>query len=120
MSARLWGVVAIVALPLLLYPLISLADGGPRFPTRAECVVPAIEGEPADVVYGRFDDLEAAEEFRASVVGLGFEGTEVVADGCGRWKVVLEDVSPLEVAREVQENARGAGLDPGLERASPS
>ena len=118
MTTRVWLAVAIVAVPLLAYPLITLAGGAPRFPTRGECVRPAVAGEPADVVYGRFDSLTAAEELRQHVVSVGFTGTEVLGDGCGRWKVLLLNVPSVEIAEQVRDEARTVGLDPKLERAT--
>ena len=120
MSARLWALVAVVAVPLAAYPLVSLADGAPRFPTRSECVRAPVEGEPADLVFGRFDDPRAAIEFAEHVVGVGFVGTEAIGDGCGRWKVVLEDVPSVQIAQEVQAEAGTVDLAPTLELASGS
>jgi len=117
-TRRLALVVAIVAVPLLLYPLVTLAGGGPRFPDRSECVHAAVDGSPVDIVYGRFDSPVEAAELRDRVVATGFTGTEVLADGCGRWKVVYESVPSLGVAQQVQENARQAGFEATLERAA--
>ena len=118
MTGRRWIPVLIVLVPLLGYPIAMLGGGGPRFPTRAECVHPAVEGAPVDLVYGRLDDPVDAARLRDRVVAVGFTGTEAVADGCGRWKVVLENVPSLEVAREVQEEARSVELSPTLELGS--
>ena len=120
MSARLWALVAVVAVPLVAYPLVSLADGSPRFPSRSECVRAPADGQPVDVVFGRFDDPRAATDFAEHVVGVGFIGTEAIGDGCGRWKVVLEDVPSVEIGREVQTEAGTVDLAPTLELASGS
>ena len=112
--------VTIVLLAVLGYPLIVLASGSPRFPTRDECVVPAVEGQPVDLVFGRADDPVSAADLAARVIAVGFIGTESVSDGCGRWKVVLEDVPSIEVAKQIQEEAAGVDLDPQLELASSS
>jgi len=117
-SPRLVLVVAIVAVPLLVYPIVSVTGGGPRFPTRGECVHAPVDGQPVDVVWGRYDDPRDAAESRDRVVGVGFIGTEVLPDGCGRWKVVLEDVPGLEVGRELVEEAERVDLHPTLEFAS--
>ncbi len=108
---------AIVLVPLLAYPAATLATGAPRFPTRDECVHPAVEGEPVDVVYGRFDSpLEAAALLeRVLTVGLDRDGDRS-STACGRWKVVLEDVPSIEIARGVQEGAASVDLEPTLER----
>ena len=115
MTARVWVASAIVLVPLLGYPLVTLAGGSPRFPSPAECVRPAVEGQPVAVVYGRFDRPDDAAEFRDRVVGVGFQGTEVLFDGCGRWKVVLEDVPSVDIAREIEEEAATVDLEPTLE-----
>ena len=65
------------------------------------------------------DGPEAAATFRDRVLSVGFSGTEMLADGCGRWKVVLEDVPSVEIAREVQAEAATVDLSPTLELASP-
>lgn len=118
MSRRLWTAVVIVLVPLLVYPLVTLAGGGPRWPSRAECVHAAVDGQPVAVVFGRVDDPVAADQLRDKVVSVGFKEIEALPDGCGRWKVVLENVPDLGVARGVQDEARGVGLNPTLERDS--
>ena len=118
MTRQAWLAVAIVTVPLLAYVATALADGAPRFPTRAECIRAAVEGEPVDLVYGRFDTIPAAEELRDRVIAVGFTGTELLADGCGRWKVVLESVPSIDVAAEIQEEAASVDLEPTLELGS--
>lgn len=115
MTTRSWAAVAIVAVSLLAYPLVTIAGGAPRFPTRAECVHAAVEGEPVNVVYGRVDSPIAANALRDRVVAAGFTGTEVIGDGCGRWEVVLQNVPSLEIARELQAETQTVGLTPTLE-----
>ena len=114
MTGRLAVAVAIVAVPLLGYPLVTLAGGSPPFP-RDECARPAVEGRPVEVVYGRFDHPDAAAEFLERVLGVGFQGTEVVFDGCGQWKVVLDGVPSVEIARELQAEAATVDLHPTME-----
>ena len=118
MSTRGWVAVGIVLVPLLAYPLVTLAGGSPRFPSRQECERPPVDGQPVDVVFGRVDDPVAAVKFAERVVSVGFVGTEALADGCGRWKVVLVSVPGLDVAREIQEEARTVDLEPTLELGS--
>jgi hypothetical protein len=107
--------VAIVVVPFVAYVGLSLSDGAPRFPTRGECIRPPLEGNPVDVVFGRTEDPISAAELRDRVVSVGFVGVESVPDGCGRWKVVLEAVPDVEIAREVQEEAASVDLDTSLE-----
>jgi hypothetical protein len=104
--------------PLTVYPLVTIAGGSPRFPDRSECVHGVVDGEPVDIVYGRFDSAIDAEVLRDRVVDTGFTGTEAVSDGCGRFKVVYENVPSLDVAEQVQEEARKVGFEPTLERAA--
>jgi hypothetical protein len=106
---------AIVLVPLLVYPAVTLASGAPRFPTRDECAQPAVEGRPVEIVYGRFDSPLEAAELLDRVLTVGFIGTEMQTDACGHWKVVYEDAPSLEVARGVQEEARSVDLAPTLE-----
>jgi len=111
-------VAGIVLVPLLGYPLVTLAGGSPRFPSHEECVRPLLEGEPVDLVFGRFDDPYSAVGLRDRVLAVGFIGTEALPDGCGRWRVVLESVPSIEVAREIQEEAATVDLRPTVEAAA--
>jgi hypothetical protein len=118
MTRRAWTALAIVVVPLLAYPLVALVHGGPRFPTRADCVHPAVDGHPAAVVFGRLDDPVIADQLRDRALTVGFKEVEAVPDGCGRWKVLLDDVPDLTVARGVQAEARKVGLRTTLELGS--
>ena len=115
MSNRIWIVAVIVAVPLVAYPLVGLAGGAPRFPTRSECVHAAVEGQPIAVVFGRTDDPLSAMALRDRALEVGFTGTESVPDGCGRWKVLVGGVPSIAVGREVVDEARTVGLAPTLE-----
>lgn len=115
MNRRAWLVAAVALIPLLVYPLASVAGGGLRFPTPTECIRPAVDGEPVAAVFGRFDDPAEAEALRDSVVAVGFVGTEALPDGCGRWKVELDGVPSVEVAQELQKEAASVDLRPTLE-----
>jgi hypothetical protein len=116
---RRLGIASVIVLvPLAAYVAAALADGPPRFPTRDECVHAPVEGEPVDLVFGRVDDPASGEELRDAVVAVGFLGVESLPDGCGRWKVVLEDVPSADIAREVQAEAASVELATTLERSS--
>ena len=65
-----------------------------------------------EVVYGRFDDPVAARALLARVVALGFVGTEVGLDACGRWKVSTRAVRLVRPRTGTCEEARRAGLSP--------
>jgi hypothetical protein len=118
MRRRVWIALAVVIIPLVGYPIIVVASGAPRFPSAQECVRPVVDGHPVDVVFGRFDDPNAAVELRDRVVAVGFTGTEMLGDGCGRWKVVLLNVPSVDVARGVQEEATTVDLATTLELGS--
>lgn len=112
---RLVPAVAAVVIPALAYPAFTLAGGAPPFPTRDECARPPIEGQPVDVVFGRFDHPDEAAARRDRALEVGFIGTEALPDGCGRWIAVLQDVPTRELGEEIQRQARSVDLDPMLE-----
>lgn len=116
MNRRIGTATAVVVVPFVAYIAFSLADGLPRFPTRGECIRPPVEGQPVSVVFGRTDDPVSAAELRDRALSVGFQGVESSPDGCGRWKVVLEGVPDVEIAREVQQEAASVDLDTSLER----
>lgn len=101
---------------LLGYSLLALAGGAPRFPTRAECVTPATGDAPdLQVVYGRFDDLVAAETLLADVTRIGFVGAELELDNCGRWKVFYDGIESFAQGQALAEQVREAGFDARVE-----
>jgi hypothetical protein len=107
---------AVVLVPLLGYPLLAVADGAPRFPSRGECVRPAAGDAPdLNVVYGRFDDLPAAETLLADLTRVGFTGAELQLDVCGRWEVFYDGVPTFAEARALAEQVREAGFDAEVE-----
>lgn len=111
------AVAAIVAVPLLAYPLAVTAGGGVSFPSRDECARLArsdADGE-LELVFGRFESPVAAAEHRDRVVSAGFVGTEASPDGCGRWKVSNDGVDSYEQGRGTAAEARAAGFDAWLE-----
>lgn len=107
---------AIVAVPLLGYPLAVMADGA-RFPSRADCVHIAAPGstEPLDLVFGRRDSPQEAEELLEQVVGVGYVDAVVRGDGCGRWKVLYEGIESYAQGASSAVQARDAGLEAELE-----
>lgn len=115
-SAAAWLIVLAAA---LAYPISTVAGGGPRFPSPAECVHPATRDGQLEVVFGRFDSPAKAMAFRDQVVGYGFTGTALWPDGCGRIKVALRGVTSLEVGRQVIQEAHSVGLQPRLEPTVP-
>jgi hypothetical protein len=116
MHSRTIAVVAVVA---LAYPAAVLAvDGLPRFPDRDECSdrisrpVP-----PFEVIYARSGSYLKARAIHERVVGLGFVDAQLLADGCGRWKVANLDVDTAEQLRGHLADARRVGYDAWIERA---
>jgi hypothetical protein len=101
----------------LAYALIALAGGMPAFPSRDDCVRRATDEGEVEAVFGRFESEWKAVERRDQALAVGFEGTEVVRDACGRVKVVLQGIPTIAVGREFAEQARSAGFEVTLEQA---
>jgi hypothetical protein len=102
----------------LVYPVITLATGGPSFPTRDDCVQPATSDGDIDAVFGYFDDERAAIRMRDRALAVGFEGTSLAWNACGRIRVAVGGIPTLEVGREFVEQARGVGFEVTLEQAT--
>jgi hypothetical protein len=118
---QLWAAIAIVVgVPLIGYPAIVLADGA-RFPSQDDCVkiAPVGSTEALDLVFGRRDTPDAAEELRAKVSGVGYVDAEVRGDGCARWKVLYDGIESYAQGASSLEEARGAGLEAELEIEPP-
>jgi hypothetical protein len=112
--------VATAAVLVLAYPAAVLAfSGAPRFPSRDDCAALASPVEDGSflAVYERHESLRAALETRDRLLEMGFTGTEVRSDGCGRWEVANPSVVTVDQARGHAEDARRAGFDLRLERA---
>ena len=109
-----WLIVAVAA---LAYPLAVLAfSGTPEFPSRGDCVVSVTGEGELEVVFGYRDSEREALELRDEVLAVGFSGTEIERDGCGRVRVSVDDVPTREVGEEVIRQARTVGLKPTLEQ----
>ena len=119
-SAARLAAAAIVAVPLLAYPLVVAADGA-RFPSRDDCIRIADEGETAelDLVFGRRDTTVQADELLERVRGVGYVDAEIRGDGCGRWKVLYDGIESYAQGASSAAQARGAGLEAWLEVAPP-
>jgi hypothetical protein len=111
---------AIVAVPLLAYPLALRVDRA-HFPSAADCVRRAAPGETAelDLVFGRRSTPGEAEQLLARVRGVGYVDAEVRPDGCGRWKVLYDGIESYEQGASSVAEARGAGLGAWLELQPP-
>lgn len=108
--------VAVVAVPLLAYPVAVAADGV-RFPSVADCVRKAPPGTTAalDLVFGRRDTAAEAERLLERVRGVGYGGAEVRIDGCGRWEVLYDGIESYPQGASSAAEAHGAGLEAWLE-----
>jgi hypothetical protein len=111
---------AIVAVPLLMYPLVVAADGA-RFPSVDDCVHLAPPGttEPLDLVFGRRDTPGEAARLLARVRAVGYVDAEVRLEGCGRWKVLYDGITSYAQGASSAAEARGAGLEAWLEIQPP-
>ena len=112
--------VLVVAIPLLVYPAVVLADGA-RFPSQEDCVRVATEGstEPLDLVFGRRDTPGEAEDLLEQVRGVGYVDAAMGQDGCARWKVLYAGITSYAQGLESRAEARGAGLEAELEIQPP-
>ncbi len=110
---------ASAALVVLAYPAAVLALGGaPRFPSRSDCAALAepLEDGSFVAVYEREETLLEATKVRDSLITMGFTGTDVRPDGCGRWEVANPSVVTVEQARGHAEDAKRAGFVLRLEK----
>lgn len=107
---------AIVVVPLLVYPILTLTGGWPRFPTRDECVhVATRDADDLEVVYGRLDDPVAAEKLFGELTRVGFVGNDLEPDTCGHWKVSYDAIATLAEGMALVEGAHRAGFDARVE-----
>lgn len=111
---------AIVAVPLVAYPLVVAADGA-RFPSVDDCVNLASPGttEPLDLVFGRRDNPGEAARLLARVRAVGYVDAEVRLEGCGRWKVLYDGITSYPQGASSAAEARRAGLDASVEIQPP-
>jgi hypothetical protein len=111
---------AIVAVPLVAYPLVVAADGA-RFPSVDDCVRLASSGttEPLDLVFGRRDTPGEAARLLARVRAVGYVDAEVRLEGCGRWKVLYDGITSYPQGASSVAEARRAGLEAWLEIQPP-
>ena len=110
-----WLVVAVV---VLAYPVVTLARGEPSFPTRDDCVRPATTDGDIDGVFGYFDSEGEAATVRDRALEVGFIGTELAWNGCGRVRVAVGGIPTLAVGRDFVEEAHTVGFDVTLEQAA--
>ena len=109
-----WIVVAAV---VLAYPVTTLAHGEPGFPTRNACVRPATPWS-VDAVSGYFDTESEAAWVRNDALEVGFTGTDMEWDACGRLRVAVGGIPTLAVGHEFVEEARRVGFEVTLEQAT--
>lgn len=112
------AVAAIVAAPLLAYPIVVLASGGPSFPgDRGECARLAHDDKAGELelVAAHLDSIPTAEALRDRLVANGFSNMQVKADGCGWWKVTNDGIDSFAQGTSAAEEVRRAGFDARLE-----
>ncbi|HUG65797.1 MAG TPA: hypothetical protein VMK83_11315 [Gaiellaceae bacterium] len=109
--------VAVLALVLAYPAYVLVREGVPSFPSRDDCVKPATTGGDIDAVFGYFDTEHEAVVVRDRALEVGFIGTEMAWNGCGRVRVAVGGIPTLEVGREFAEQARGVGFEVTLEQA---
>lgn len=108
---------ALVATAVLAYPLASLAGGGPRFPSAADCAQPATRDGDIDAVFGSFASERQALRLRDRALRAGFQGIAAERDACGRVEVAVHGIPTLAVGRALVQEARSAGFRVRLEQA---
>jgi len=69
---------------------------------------------PVHVVFETTSSALEAGPLRDRIVALGFVGTTIRRDDCGRTRVLLRWIPSARVGREIIAEARPAGLDPWL------
>jgi hypothetical protein len=111
-----WAILLICA---LAYPLAVVADGGTRFPDRAECRHAAKTEGNLEAVFGRFSSRARAAAVQRHALEVGFKGVRIESDGCGLLKVTLPGIPTLRVGRDFIAEARRVGFNPQLEHGQP-
>ena len=111
-----WLAAAVIAVPLLAYPVAVGADGV-RMPTVSDCVRKASPGATGnlDLVFGRRDTPAEAAELLAQVRGVGYGDAEMRLDGCGRFEVLYDGIESYAQGASSPAEARGAGFEARLE-----
>jgi hypothetical protein len=111
-----WGILLV---PAIAYPVAAAADGGTRFPHRAECVHPAKSERNLEAVFGRFSSRTKAAPVLRHALEVGFEGIRIEPDGCGLLKVALPGIPTLQVGRDFIAEADRVGFNVRLEHGKP-
>jgi hypothetical protein len=102
-----WALFAVIA---LAYPLAVLAGGGPHFPSKRDCAVPARHDGNITLVLGSFASMTAAAPLLERVRREGYVEAEAMTDGCGGVLVAVRGYSTLASAENAAAEARRAGL----------
>lgn len=106
---------ALALVPAAIVAMVGVSRGDFDF-TRQSCGERPVDGQPVDVVFGRTDSWRRGMALQQQVEKVGFTGTHLELDGCGRLKLVLASLPSLEVAREIQAEARTVDLSVSIER----
>lgn len=107
----------VVAVAVAFVLVVLLVDGAPRFPSREDCALPATGDGEIEAVFGYRESELEARELRDRALAVGFTGTDVERDACGRARVYVGGITTLEVGRDFVEQAQTVGFDVTLEQA---
>jgi hypothetical protein len=112
-------VVLLAAVPVVVLTLITAWPPAFKTVSATECVRPArpAETRKLEIVYGRFDELAAADVLARRARAVGYADAQALPDGCGRWKVVNPAVDSYSGGAAAVEEGRRAGLNGVLELA---
>ena len=122
-STYAWLVIAAAA---LAYPASMVAGysgetmpgGAPRFPSVEDCMSRSDATGRVQVVLGYADVYPEASALRQRAASINLPAAGIEADGCGRLRVSVRDLTPAE-GRAVLEGATSAGLVEATLEADP-
>jgi hypothetical protein len=98
-------------LPALVFVVMGIGRGDFAW---AKCERPPDGEGPVHVVFASNTSVTEAESIRDHVLALGFTGTTIGRDACGRPRVLLEAIESERIGRALIAEARPAGLNPRL------
>lgn len=106
---------ALALVPAAIVALVGVSRGDFAF-AQQSCGGPPVEGQPVDIVFGRPGSWRRGMALQQKIEKVGFTGTHLELDDCGGLKLVLASLPSLEVAREIQAEARAVEIPVSIER----